>query len=174
MKHAGPCLPPGIGLRAEKGYGYQMNGSLTHPLSLDNQLCFSLYGASIAMGRVYKPMLDKLGITYPQYLVLHVLWEADKRTIGAIAERLSLESSTITPLVKRLAAAGLVSRERDPADERNVRVSLTDAGRTLKADSECLAEEVFARTGLTTDQLATLTDQVQTLRRALVDSGDRA
>lgn len=148
-----------------------MNASLNHPVSLDNQLCFSLYGASIAMGRVYKPMLDKLGITYPQYLVLHVLWEADKRTIGAIAERLSLESSTITPLVKRLAAAGLVSRQRDPADERNVRVRLTDAGRALQADSECLAESVFARTGMTLQQMATLTEQVRMLRNALVDSG---
>ena len=148
-----------------------MNASLNHPLGLDNQLCFSLYGASIAMGRVYKPMLDKLGITYPQYLVLHVLWEEDMRTIGAIAERLSLESSTITPLVKRLAAAGLVSRERDPADERNVRVRLTDAGRALQADSECLAESVFARTGMTLQQMATLTEQVRMLRKALVDSG---
>ena len=103
-----------------------MTPPLNHPLGLDNQLCFSLYGASIAMGRVYKPMLDKLGITYPQYLVLHALWEQDARTIGAIAERLALESSTITPLVKRLAAAGLVTRERDPVDERNVRVRLTD------------------------------------------------
>ena len=151
-----------------------MNATLNHPLSLDNQLCFSLYGASIAMGRVYKPMLDKLGITYPQYLVLHALWEEEGRTIGAIAERLSLESSTITPLVKRLATAGFVNRERDPVDERNVRVGLTDKGRALKKDSECLADSVFARTGLPLDQLAALTDQIQTLRRALVESGDQA
>ncbi len=150
-----------------------MTATLNHPLGLDNQLCFSLYGASIAMGRVYKPMLDKLGITYPQYLVLHALWEHDARTIGAIAERLALESSTITPLVKRLAAAGFVTRERDPADERNVRVGLTENGRALQRQSECLAENVFARTGLNATEIATLTGQIQTLRRALADSGDR-
>ena len=85
-------------------YDLSMTMPPSHPLSLDEQLCFSLYGASIAMTRVYKPMLDRIGITYPQYLVLHALWEEDGRTIGAIAERLSLESSTITPLVKRLEA----------------------------------------------------------------------
>ena len=151
-----------------------MTAPLNHPLGLDNQLCFSLYGASIAMGRVYKPMLDTLGITYPQYLVLHSLWEQDARTIGAIAERLALESSTITPLVKRLAVAGLVTRERDPADERTVRVKLTDQGHALQQESECLAESVFARTGLTAAQIAVLTGQIQTLRRALAESGDPA
>lgn len=151
-----------------------MTAPLNHPLGLDNQLCFSLYGASIAMGRVYKPMLDKLGITYPQYLVLHALWEQDSRTIGAIAERLSLESSTITPLVKRLAVAGLVTRERDPADERSVRVTLTEQGRSLRKDSECVAESVFAKTGLTAAQIAVLTGQIQTLRRALAETDDPA
>jgi DNA-binding MarR family transcriptional regulator len=136
---------------------------------LDRQLCFSLYGASMAMSRVYKPLLDRLGLTYPQYLVLHALWEQDGRTIGAIAERLSLESSTITPLVKRLATAGIVTRERDPADERQVRVRLTDKGRRLDEESACVAETVFARTGLTVAQLDQLTDQIQTLRRTLVD-----
>src|SRR3546814_5634711 len=87
-------------------------------LPLDDQLCFSLYAASMAIGRAYKPMLDRLGITYPQYLVLHVLWEQDGRTIGQIAERLSLESSTVTPLVKRLAAGGFLTRDRSEADER--------------------------------------------------------
>lgn len=149
-----------------------MDAMLEHPLSLDDQLCFSLYGASIAMGRVYKPMLDALGITYPQYLVLHVLWERDGRTIGAIAERLSLESSTITPLVKRLATTGLVTRERDPADERNVRVTLTDRGHALKAEGECLAERVFAKTGLGAKELAVLTGQIRRLRQAL--AGDVA
>ncbi|KQN29543.1 MULTISPECIES: MarR family winged helix-turn-helix transcriptional regulator [unclassified Sphingomonas] len=151
-----------------------MIAPLNHPLGLDNQLCFSLYGASIAMGRVYKPMLDELGITYPQYLVLHALWEQDARTIGAIAERLALESSTITPLVKRLAVAGLVTRERDPADERNVRVKLTDQGHALQQESACLAENVLARTGLTAAEIAVLTGQIQTLRRALAESSDNA
>lgn len=144
-----------------------MDDKLQHPVPLDKQLCFSLYGASMAMGRVYKPLLDELGITYPQYLVLHTLWEEDGRTIGAIAERLSLESSTITPLVKRLATTGLVIRERDPADERHVRVSLTDRGRTLKSESECVAERVFARTGMTVTRMTELTEQIQSLQRAL-------
>lgn len=147
-----------------------MNDPATPPRTLDDQLCFSLYGASMAMNRVYKPMLDQLGLTYPQYLLLHVLWEQDDRTIGAIAERLSLESSTVTPLVKRLAAAGVVTRTRDPADERHVRVCLTDAGRALERESKCVAANVFARTGLTAVQIKVLADQIQTLRRTLVDS----
>ncbi|EFG9153184.1 MarR family transcriptional regulator, partial [Escherichia coli] len=90
---------------------------MKRPFTLDDQLCFTLYSTSMAITRVYKPMLDRLGLTYPQYLVLHVLWDEDGRTIGAIAERLALESSTVTPLVKRLEAAGLVQRQRDARDE---------------------------------------------------------
>jgi DNA-binding MarR family transcriptional regulator len=136
---------------------------------LDKQLCFSLYGASMAMSRVYKPLLDRLGITYPQYLVLHALWEEDGRTIGAIAERLSLESSTITPLVKRLAAVEIVTRERDPLDERHVRVRLTDKGWALEHESACVSEDVFARTGLSMAELELMTKQIRTLRQTLVD-----
>ncbi len=136
-------------------------------IPLDRQLCFALYGASMAMTRVYKPLLDDLGITYPQYLVLHALWEEDGRTIGAIAERLALESSTVTPLVKRLAAAGLVTRERATQDERQVLVRLTEAGWAMRDDSTCLAETVFARTGLDQGSIAALTAEVQALRRAL-------
>ena len=108
-------------------------------LTLEDQLCFSLYATSMAITRIYKPLLDALGITYPQYLVLSALWEEDGRTVGAIAERLSLESSTITPLVKRLEAASLVTRVRQADDERRVVVSLTDRGRALKQDSRCSA-----------------------------------
>ena len=135
--------------------------------SLDDQLCFSLYGASMAMGRVYKPLLDAIGITYPQYLVLHTLWEEDGRTVGGIAERLSLERSTVTPLVKRLAAAGLVARGRDPADERHVRVALTERGHGYRDHSRRLTAEICGRTGLSPAQAAALTDQVQALRRVL-------
>lgn len=143
-------------------------------MPLDRQLCYALYGTSMAMSRVYKPLLDKLGITYPQYLVLHTLWEEEGRTIGEIADRLSLEPSTITPLVKRLAAAGFVERGRDPADERHVRVGLADKGRSLQTDSVCLAEAVFARTGLSVEQMTMLTDQVQALRRALTGLEEKA
>ncbi len=151
-----------------------MADTLPHPLSLDSQLCFSLYGASIAMNRVYKPMLDRLGITYPQYLVLHALWEEDGRTIGVLADRLSLESSTITPLVTRLEAAGFVTRARNPGDERHVHVRLTDRGEELRAESVCLAEAVFAKPGLSYAEMRSLTDKVQGLRQALTSGAAEA
>lgn len=139
-------------------------------LSLESQLCYSLYGASMAMTRVYKPLLDRLGITYPQYLVLHVLWEDNHGTIGTIAERLSLESSTITPLVQRLEAAGHVTRTRDLDDERIVRVNLTERGSAMRSESDCIAQHVFERTGLSAVQVQQLTDQIQVLRQALSDN----
>jgi len=139
----------------------------TDPLPLDEQLCFSLYGAGIAMNRAYKPMLDRIGITYPQYLVLQALWEEDGRTVGGLAERLALESSTITPLVKRLEGGGLVRRTRDPVDERQVRVSLTDAGSALRSEGICLAEAIFARTGMDEGAIRRLTRALQALQEAL-------
>lgn len=137
------------------------------PLPLDQQLCYSLYAASMAVGRAYKPLLDSLGITYPQYLVLHALWEQDGRSVGAIAERLALESSTITPLVKRMEAAGLVDRRRNPDDERQVRVFLTEAGRGMSERCGCLGERLIARSGMAPAQLAALNAQVRALRDAL-------
>jgi MarR family transcriptional regulator, organic hydroperoxide resistance regulator len=135
---------------------------------LDNQLCFSLYAASMAINRTYKPLLDELGITFPQYLVLHALWEQDGRTVGAIAERLALESSTVTPLVKRLEAASFVVRERNPGDERQVQVQLTDRGWGLREKCGCLTEEVIKRSGFGTRQLAALNREVQAFRDALI------
>ncbi|WP_294395475.1 MarR family transcriptional regulator [uncultured Sphingomonas sp.] len=143
---------------------------MSAPLPLDQQLCFSLYATSMAIGRAYKPMLDRLGLTYPQYLVLHALWEQDGRTIGGIAERLSLESSTVTPLVKRLEAAGLVQRTRNPDDERQVRVNLTDRGRAIREECGCLGEALMERTAMSTADLAALNRQVQALRTALTDT----
>jgi len=140
---------------------------MSHDPSLEDQLCFSLYATSMAINRTYKPLLDQLGITYPQYLVLSALWEADGRTVGAIAERLSLESSTITPLVKRLEAASLVTRARQADDERRVLVSLTDRGRALKQESRCLGEALFARSGMQAGELIALNREVQRLRAAL-------
>lgn len=142
---------------------------MTAVLPLDQQLCFSLYGASMAISRLYKPMLDAIGITYPQYLVLHALWEEDGRTVGEIAQRLALESSTVTPLVKRLEAAGFVTRERNPADERQVQVRLTGPGSDLREECGCLGEALLARSGLEVAQLVTLQEQVQKLWRALKD-----
>ena len=140
---------------------------MSRDLTLEDQLCFSLYATSMAINRIYKPLLDKLGITYPQYLVLSTLWEQDGRTVGAIAERLSLESSTITPLVKRLEAASLVKRTREASDERRVLVSLTDSGRELKQDSRCLGEALFAHAGMTVEELVALNREVLRLRTAL-------
>jgi DNA-binding MarR family transcriptional regulator len=137
------------------------------PLPLDEQLCFSLYSTSIAINRLYKPMLDSLGLTYPQYLVLSVLWEEDGRTISAIAGRLALESSTITPLVKRLEAAGLVARQRNAVDERQVNVSLTAKGRGLRRQASCLTDALLAHSGLEIPDMVALNDQVRKLRRAL-------
>lgn len=144
-----------------------MEIDMTAALPLNDQLCFSLYSASMAITRAYKPMLDELGITYPQYLVLHALWERDGRTIGQIAERLALESSTITPLVKRLEAAGLLTRARDPKDERKVEVRLTGAGRDMRERSGCLGEALMSRSGMGVDQLAALNHAVQNLRDTL-------
>jgi DNA-binding MarR family transcriptional regulator len=139
------------------------------PVPLDNQLCFSLYAASLAINRTYKPMLDAMGITYPQYLVLSALGEEDGMTIGAIAERLALESSTITPPVKRMEQAGLVERRRSKADERQVHVWLTDAGHALLVQSNCLGETLVERSGMTLQQMEALNRQVRALRGALAE-----
>jgi DNA-binding MarR family transcriptional regulator len=101
-------------------------------LRLDHQLCFALYASSLAMTKLYKPLLDPLGLTYPQYLVMLVLWETDGLAVSQLGERLQLDSGTLTPLLKRLEASGLVQRLRDSADERRVLLQLTREGRALK------------------------------------------
>ncbi|WP_374309559.1 MarR family winged helix-turn-helix transcriptional regulator [Methylocella sp.] len=121
----------------------------------------------MAVTRLFKPTLDRLGITYPQYLVLHALWEQDGRSVRAIAERLALESSTVTPLLKRLEAAGLVTRARNPDDEREVEARLTAAGRALRGRCGRLAQELTERSGLSMDELGALNRHVQVLRDAL-------
>jgi DNA-binding MarR family transcriptional regulator len=132
--------------------------------TLDDQLCFSLYGASMAINRAYKPLLDALEITYPQYLVLSTLWETDGLSVGAIAERLGLDSSNVTPLVKRMEGQGLLSRVRNPADERQVVVSLTDAGRDMQARSACLGQALFDAAGMSIERLIQLNKDVQAFR----------
>jgi MarR family transcriptional regulator, organic hydroperoxide resistance regulator len=144
-----------------------MTGDTVMKLPLDSQLCFSLYAATIAVNRTYKPMLDQLGLTYPQYLVLSTLWEQDGLAVSAIAGRLSLESSTITPLVKRLEAAGFLTRKRNARDERQVLVSLTIKGRSLEQKTACLTDKLLERSGLTPDQLTKLNEQVRKLQDAL-------
>lgn len=136
------------------------------PLPLDRQLGFGLYSAFMAVSRTYKPWLDRIGLTYPQYLVMCVLWEGDDQTIGAIAARLDLEPSTITPLVKRLEQAGHVLRQRNPADERQVKVTLTQQGRAVRAQTRTLAEALYGKSGMTPAEVAELNDRVTALREA--------
>jgi DNA-binding MarR family transcriptional regulator len=134
-------------------------------LRLDNQLCFALYGAANRMTRLYRPMLDALGLTYPQYLAMLVLWEASPRTVGALGEALDLDSSTLTPLLKRLEAGGLVTRDRDPEDERRVIVSLTDQGRALRDRAMTIPEKLFCALDMPLDAIGALRDRLKTVAR---------
>lgn len=137
-------------------------------LRLDNQLCFALYSTSLAMTKLYKPLLDELGLTYPQYLAMLVLWEKDGLTVSELGERLFLDSGTLTPLLKRLEASGLVSRLRDVQDERRVHITLTTAGRKLKSRAAGIPGCVLSATQCSIPELVTLTQQVQALRQRLV------
>ena len=136
-------------------------------LLLDNQLCFALYSASLAMTKLYKPLLDELGLTYPQYLVMLVLWEGDGLMVSELGQRLSLDSGTLTPLLKRLESAGLVSRLRDAADERRVHIHLTAAGRRLKTRAAKVPACVLAASQCSIPELLQLTSQVRALRERL-------
>ena len=136
-------------------------------LLLDNQLCFALYSASLAMTKVYKPLLDTLGLTYPQYLVMLVLWEHDTLTVSELGEHLFLDSGTLTPLLKRMEAAGLVQRTRSAEDERRVRVAATSAGRRLKARAAKVPACLLQATGCTVPELVALTRQVRAVRDRL-------
>ncbi len=138
-------------------------------ITLDQQLCFALYSASMAIGRAYKPLLDALEITYPQYLVLSTLWERGAQSVGDIADRLALESSTITPLVKRLEQADFVVRKRNPEDERQVVVSLTAKGTAMRKKSRCLGETLFAAAGMPPKRLIDLNREVRAFRDAVTD-----
>jgi len=143
------------------------------PLHLDDQLCFALYHASRALTRAYAPLLDPLGLTYPQYLVLLVLWERDGVTVKALGERLSLDSGTLTPLLKRLAHQGLVSRKRGEDDERVVRIHLTAAGRALRAKAKKVPLDLACSAGYelaserSMRELARLRDELTALAKRL-------
>lgn len=136
-------------------------------LLLDNQLCFALHSASLAMTKVYKPYLDKLGVTYPQYLVLLVLWERDGVSVSEIGERLFLDSGTLTPLLKRLEAQGLVDRSRDPADERRVVIRLSAAGRALKDEAAGIPACILGATGCDVQDVVRIAGEVRALRARL-------
>ena len=136
-------------------------------LQLDNQLCFALYSTSLAMTKLYKPMLEEMGLTYPQYLAMLVLWEQDGLTVSELGERLYLDSGTLTPLLKRMETAGLLSRIRAVQDERRVHITLTAAGRKLKAKAEKIPGCIMSATQCSIPELVSLTQQVQSFRKRL-------
>lgn len=136
-------------------------------LQLDGQLCFALYSASLAMNKVYRKLLRELDLTYPQYLVMLVLWEGDALTVTDIGERLYLDSATLTPLLKRLEAAGLVSRARSASDERQVIISLTSQGKALRRKAQAVPEQVGCAVQCSPEQLQALHQELSTLRERL-------
>ena len=136
-------------------------------LQLDNQLCFALYSTSLAMTKLYKPLLAELGLTYPQYLAMLVLWESDGLMVSELGDRLYLDSGTLTPLLKRLEASGYISRLRDVNDERRVHITLTSSGRKLKARAVKLPDCVLTASQCALPELLALTNQLQALRQRL-------
>jgi DNA-binding MarR family transcriptional regulator len=146
---------------------------------LEEQLCFAIYSASRAFGRAYAPILEKLGLTYLQYAVLMVLWERDRISVRELGDRLALDSGTLTPLLKRLERAGIVTRERDTADERVVRIGLTAAGRKLEKKARDVPGALACRMGVDPSpravaEIAALRDEMQRLTRALDGASDGA
>ncbi|MBB3016307.1 MarR family winged helix-turn-helix transcriptional regulator [Cupriavidus alkaliphilus] len=136
-------------------------------LLLDHQLCFALYSSSLAMTKLYKPLLSELGLTYPQYLVMLVLWETETLSVSELGKRLALDSGTLTPLLKRLAKTGLVTRTRDAADERRVLVSVTDAGRALRQRATGIPEQMLCATQCPVEEIRALTRRLHALRSML-------
>ncbi len=137
-------------------------------LQLDNQLCFALYSASLAMTKLYKPLLTPLGLTYPQYLVMLLLWEHGGLSVSELGERLYLDSGTLTPLLKRMEVAGLLERKRSSLDERRVDIRLTRVGRKLKAGAARVSACVIRASACPVPELVSLTRQVQALRTQLI------
>ncbi|WID95284.1 MarR family transcriptional regulator [Bosea vestrisii] len=134
---------------------------------LDEFLCFAVYSTNLAFNRVYKPLLDELGLTYPQYIALVALYEEADQTVGRLGEKLFLDSSTLTPLLKRLEAMGAVTRQRDPQDERQVRINLTVQGRALRERGRAVRVSMQRSTGLTPEEQRHLREEMVRLRRNL-------
>ena len=143
-------------------------------IKLDSMLCFAIYATGHAFTRFYKPRLEALDLTYPQYLVLIVLWERDDITVNALGNRLFLDSGTITPLIKRLEARGLVSRKRDEDDERQVRIRLTPEGRALQDKALAVPLTIARGTGLTREDVDRLRAELLTLRDRLDGHGEES
>jgi len=129
-------------------------------------LCFAIYSANLAYGRAYKPILEALGLTYTQYIAIVALWEEDHQTVSSLGEKLFLESNTLTPILKKLEGMGYLRRQRDRADERQVLVSLTDAGRRLREKG--LAMNLVEASGLTSDEFVKMQKAVVALRNNLI------
>jgi DNA-binding MarR family transcriptional regulator len=138
------------------------------PLLLSNQLCFAVYSTAHAFNRVYKPLLDRLGLTYPQYLAMLVLWERDGVSVTEIGERLFLDSGTLTPLLKRLEAAGLVKRARSREDERQVLIALTPHGQALREKARTVPEAILAASACSVSELSAMKDDLVALRDQLI------
>jgi DNA-binding MarR family transcriptional regulator len=136
-------------------------------LQLDNQLCFALYSSSLAMTKLYKPLLAELGLTYPQYLVMLVLWEQDRLMVSTLGDKLYLDSGTLTPLLKRLEVAGFISRQRAADDERRVLVHLTPSGQQLKKQATRIPACVLQATQCSLQTATDLTQQIKQLRSSL-------
>jgi len=147
-----------------------MAGNRDDMLTLDEQFCFAIYSAGHALNRAYKPLLDRLGVTYPQYLVLLTLWEEDGQSVGSIGSRLMLESSTLTPLLKRLEGAGIIRRARNPEDERQVTIHLTPKGRRLREKARTVPRSMLAATQCDAAKLSRLRDRVLEVRDSILES----
>jgi DNA-binding MarR family transcriptional regulator len=145
----------------------QSTESAEKALRLENQLCFALYAASGLVTRAYRPLLEPLGLTYPQYLAMLVLWERGAATVGELGEALELDSGTLTPLLKRLEAAGYVARRRDPADERRVIVDLTEAGQALKERAAEVPAALACKLGLPLDEIIELRTTLRDLAQRM-------
>jgi DNA-binding MarR family transcriptional regulator len=137
------------------------------PLQLDNQICFAVYSTAHAFNRVYKPLLDRLGLTYPQYLVMLVLWERDDVPLKDIGERLFLDSGTLTPLLKRMETADLIKRTRSTADERQVLIALTPKGQALKEKARAVPEGILASSACSIGELSRIKTEIVALRDRL-------
>lgn len=145
----------------------RQDSSKSNPLELVDFLCFAVYSANHAFNRVYQPLLKAVGLTYPQFVALILLWEQDDQTVGELGRKLYLQSNTLTPMLKRLETLGYVGRSRDSTDERLVRITLTEAGRRLRLRASDIVQSVRDATGLRDAQVTGLKKDIDALRRAL-------
>ena len=151
----------------------RQEASTSVPLKLGEFLCFSIYSASHAFNRVYQPLLRELELTYPQFIAMVLLWGQDGQTVGELGERLFLQSNTLTPMLKRLEALGYIRRTRDSADERQVHINLTEAGRKLRLRASDIVRSVRNATGLQDKEVKELIENVDSLRKALESRNPR-